>query len=973
MKKRLLFAALALVCTAGAYAFDVDEYVFTKTQRVKVSGENLLTNGNFAGEAGNFTAGWTDVNGDAVDAETWSVNTEGVGPNGENVITSLGANEGKALCRKMELNPGEYLVSYWIKGEGAGNTTIGTSVGSNYADIFLNTDGSFAKVASTEDAPVVDVAAAGSFSDEWSLVSYFVSVGEGQTLVFHIEKMATGVMLTNFSVQTADEVYDIRPLQKKIAYAELLLDDENFNSAEDEAQSLKSMLNRAKQMIENDQLDNITTGEGLEGTVQSRLADYLDASSNVVNSLLKGTDEETLTGQGKINRGDNNALTKYFPNLDLTGGNWQHSANAPEVFSMIQGSYTNSGTYNAYHVDFPAGKYFFTAEVRNAYTDKNYVNSWTLETNVKYFVGKDSIEVGPIVGEDYQKYYIVGEVTEDGAFRAGVEWPGASQGSAFYVKNVEVRAFNPNIVSDVEHIQAYKAYKTQWDAAVGARNGALATYQNGNYPWERPSLKEALDKWDAYYFPQQAKGWLNEDGSDAGVASTEEFNDWALYQGVEDYEVDEEGNPTETRKTYQVVRGYQNANNAVKTANAPFTNLATAIDNARAVYVKGTNATGDRATFKAAIEAALNTLTTVRNATSDATREADTATLEAALATLEAAQEAFLNSVTDIPVVDIDFSNNFEEANDVDAEGNITKSYYRIAGTSGEIQFNAANIRPQHVVSATELDSNEGEGWKEDTNFRLGYFNSGNAEFTLGDVLRIGNGAATVPLEVGETDTKVLAQFDLYFGNLSGKYIYVDFRNAADERVAGFSIRRYDGDVSYNDFNNVLSTGGEGLDIRQYSTGVGSSSASNAAICVASNCSHFTLEVDYANKTVQGSLLNGKGQTVEGVAMPFRSDDEIADKVIAKFVVGSNYNNQDRQGWFDNLKIFKYGAGAADFEDDINGSAWASETAFDPYISGIVDMKAAAGKTVIYNLQGQQVKNAAKGFYIINGKKVIVK
>ena len=205
-------------------------------------------------------------------------------------------------------------------------------------------------------------------------------------------------------------------------------------------------------------------------------------------------------------------------------------------------------------------------------------------------------------------------------------------------------------------------------------------------------------------------------------------------------------------------------------------------------------------------------------------------------------------------------------------------------------------------------------------------------------ILLFGNGYAQ------DADINVLAQFDLYFGNLSGRNAYVDFRNAADQRVAGFSLNRYNGTVAYNEFNDVLEgNGGQGLDIRQYATGVGSSSAANAAICVASNCSQFTLEVDYANKTVKGSLLNGKGQTVEGAPMPFRPDTDIADQLITKFVVGSNYNNNDRMCWFDNLKIEVIQAGAT-----------------EPFV-GIENAKAAAAKEV-------PVKVFENGQIIIGGK-----
>ena len=57
MKKRLLFAAMAMVCAMGSSAYEIGEYAYTATQRVKIMGENLVTNGDFA----NGTEGWIDA------------------------------------------------------------------------------------------------------------------------------------------------------------------------------------------------------------------------------------------------------------------------------------------------------------------------------------------------------------------------------------------------------------------------------------------------------------------------------------------------------------------------------------------------------------------------------------------------------------------------------------------------------------------------------------------------------------------------------------------------------------------------------------------------------------------------------------------------------------------------------------------------------------------------------------------------
>ena len=950
MRKRLLMMALAVVSAATAFAYQDGSYVYTVSQRLKVQGDNLVKNGNFAD--GLAVGGWTDAAGAAVDTETWGT-TEGVGPEGEAALTSLESNEGKAFCMRWGAEDGlqegqKYLVSFQIKAADDGTaftTAIGTTVAANYVDFFLNTDGSFAKVASTDEAPVVNVAAATSVATQWTTVIYTFEYTGGQFLVMHLEKLPTGAQITNLTVQAYNEVYDDRIMQRKIDYAEKLLADPNFNTeaaaaAKSEFEEgaytyLKEMLASAAE----GSMDDATAMEDMEVGFDEGLAAYLDASSLNVSSLLKGVQTSDLTAQGKINRGDNTALTKYFPNLNLTGGNWQHAANKDYIHSLIQGSFANSGTYNAYHVDFPAGKYFITGEIRNCYVDKNYNQTFTLETMCKIFVGKDSVEIGPIVGETYQKFYLVGNVDEDGAFRAGFDWPGHTAGSAFFVKNVEVRSFDMDIQTKVDHIQAYKTYKTQWDAAVAARSKVLSLVDQPNYPWGQNELKAERVRLDAIWGQQYDKHWLTEEGADAGIATTDEFTDWALYQGVEEYtEPDTLGNTK--RKEFQVVRGYQAAYNANIALNKPLTDFATAIDEAKKTRNAAANASGDRAAYKTAILDAIASITSIRNATSDATRVADSTSLADAQAKLAAATEAFLATVELKPFIDIDFSQK--------AVLNEETGVYSIAGTSGSITFSA--FEPDNTVGGTS-------------------FSQGHSG-TLEDILRVGNGAATVTLDSLQipTDTDIFrATFDVFHGNLSGKNFYADLRNAAGERIAGFSVNRYNGSLAYNEFDTQLTNGGEGMDILGYATGVGSSSASNTAIAADNNRTSYDLMINYATGVVKGIIKNPQKGTKEGIEIAIPT---MADNKVASFVMGSNYNNADRRCWFDNLKLYKW-AGAGASEEDLPETGWA---AWNEVVDGIQTVKAAAPATrVIYNLNGQMVKNPGKGLYIINGKKVVIK
>ena len=64
MKKRL-FTLLACAATMlAAYAQQVGDYAYTKEARYKITGENMIPNGDFS----EMDAGWTTDSGEALDA-----------------------------------------------------------------------------------------------------------------------------------------------------------------------------------------------------------------------------------------------------------------------------------------------------------------------------------------------------------------------------------------------------------------------------------------------------------------------------------------------------------------------------------------------------------------------------------------------------------------------------------------------------------------------------------------------------------------------------------------------------------------------------------------------------------------------------------------------------------------------------------------------------------------------------------------
>lgn len=953
MKKSLLIAAFAMLGVASSFAFEVGDYATNSTQRFKITGENLVVNGNFA----SGLDGWYSIDKEtAPSADVWSIE-EGAGPNGEKVVSSIAATADMPLCNSWELEGGTYVVSYQVKttagtnlmphSVATSNNVTTVSVPANCADFFINTTGDFARLAPTEEAPVTGVASMVYVSDEWKTIVYSFTIEEGKKFVMHFEKLVEGTQIANVEIHKAEPTYDVRIAQNQIAFAKELMENPAFNTeeAQDAKSNLQSTIELLEGMIADGSMDDASNAESLMQSFNDEaLEPFLAVTSVDVKTQIPGLDIASLANWGR--GGKYSADYK----LDLWGGNWGHLNTEQDVLrSAIQTGYANSATYAAFHEDFPAGKYFFSCEIRNANTGRT---SWptepvfNLETTCKLFVGNDTLEVGPISGEEFQRFGMVGEVTEDGKFRAGVEWPGATSGGAFFIRNTVVRAFEKDVTTKAEHIQAFKKYIEQWNAATNARYTVHNLIDNANYPWGQNELKAEADRLDPYFAEQAGKKWSTLEGADAGIASTEELSDWALYQGFELYSEPTETDPEGKRLEYQLVRGYQGAASKIKTLNAPFTDLATAIDEAKKTRNKGTNATGDRDAFKTAILSALNTLTTVRSTTTDATRDADSTTLVQAQEALANALATFLASAEVKPIVDIDFSTPAELVQ----AGDEGEEYYVIKGAAGEMNF-GMNFQPDNTVADYLFAQGTGE--------------------ELTDRLHVGGdsyGSVALP-ELGDNDVLEIT-FDLWYGQLGKAFQEVELLNAAGTRVAGFSYDSYNNNVRFNEFDNAENTG---MNIKGNVNSANDKSGGAAAVGADSKVNKFKLTLDYKNKTLQGTIVS-KG--LEGVAIPMNTAEDADNKVVTFRVGGYNHQKANsgaygRRAWFDNLVIYRYADVAGDIEEDITQSPWADTT---EWVDGIKTISIATNDNAVYTLSGLRLKGAVKpGLYIVNGRKVVIK
>ena len=281
MKKRLLFATMGLICSLGTYALEVNDYAYTNTQRVKITGDNKVINGDFA----EGTEGWTDAAGNALNLEVWSFG-EGLGPNGENVLSSLnGGTADAALCQKWDLDAGSYIVMYDIKGE-ATTATFLTPGGANNADFFLTSTANPVYTRVDANDGTISVATPDGYKENWKTNAYYFEVGSGQSLVMHFEKLTTNTMITNIQIYPAKEVYDMRILENKLDFVDQLIATELFTE-DTENEFINNVVSSVREML-NGQKDY----EQLPAEERGNIGDGPLDDKNAIEGMLESYEEE---------------------------------------------------------------------------------------------------------------------------------------------------------------------------------------------------------------------------------------------------------------------------------------------------------------------------------------------------------------------------------------------------------------------------------------------------------------------------------------------------------------------------------------------------------------------------------------------------------------------------------------------------------------------------------------------------------
>ncbi len=977
MKKRLLFAAMAMVCAMGSSAYEVGDYVYTLNQRVKITGENLVTNGNFA----EGTDGWIDAAGEAINTEVWSY-VEGAGPNGENVLQSMsGSTADAALCQKWDLPTGTYIVMYDIKGEATSATFLNPAWG-NCVDFFLTEtanplftrtkDLSNSDTNDDEDG-TINVATTDGYKDNWKTNAYYFEVGDGQSLVMHIEKLTANTQITNIQLYQAEEVYDDRIIRNKLEYVDRLVATGKFTKDTDN-EFISNIVEMLRGMLQEEgALDDKASIEGMMASYEDEQTLWLNANGG---DILK--DEKRWSAYGDTRKAFHDPKAPAdFGGWDGQGDSrWFHKNNGGSNIITDDGDeigYRYQGGMEAkfaslYYPVTPkaAGTYMFSMDIVGHYmagTDgkakcailgntRNYMYDWNRDfKGVTMFAGKDlmgsdaeanaamnieqqnqKVDCGIISNcpQTQKRYVVFYEVTQADVDAGtpiyfGITYiPDPERQGGKLGSNVNVA--NPQIIllgetqEEIDYRNEVAAIITQQgplkERLDWAREDMLKTAADDR-PWGHTDLQTAIDTWQPVY----------DESITIIDASGNVLNEGFIREKLAAHEADE-ANTLYSADLLAAVQAMNSARSAFTRANAAIANYRAAVAAAELVLNDVMNATGNMGALQNQISLAKEKLNEVLGYTTEETREADEATLAAQLEILAAAVEEFKASVKLEPFIDIDFSNAFE----ANPEGG-----YIIRGNKGEMTFAEGVANPDNNNDITNPDKGIGNMT----------FAKGFGEELL-DVLRVGKGEATVAVDPeAYTDKDVLRfNFDVWFLQLSNGNLWVNLLNAQGQRVAGFKYLAYNDTETYNDFNNAENTG---LDFNSNSTP--SNKTGDAGSCTDSNKSSFSLIVNYGTQTLQGIVASAKG-TYAGAELPFRTADDdgnaIEDTKIVSFVLGSDFNNYvGRRCWFDNLQAYQYPSVARTVGDTNNdGSVDVAD------ISAIITAMASGDESAAYDVNG---------------------
>lgn len=576
MNKRLLISFAAIMGAMTSFAYNVGDYVYTHDAKFKVTGDNLITNGNFAS---NYD-GWKDYSDGALSPDYWSIETGATEDGKGNVIQSADGSAdltGNYMYQAVPFETGKtYIVTFKMKGVDPTTSSI-TPKTSNYVDVYANADGSVSKTADRFQ----QVATTDAVNAEWTSYSYSftdtVTGGSKGYIVVSFGQLTQGTQISDVEIREVESVFDTRISDKEFAYGKSLLAIDDFKNGRDEFNGTLESIMGAFGTPEMD--EPAAAEDALNSFVQAE-NEFLDANSYDVSSMINSKQLWTT----KLQKANGTYGDWYVEGSTR----WFHDpASDPFIRDYLPGAFNlPAGSAKIVKV-MPAGKYFFSCESkghRMAGTSKALQNTpdytYVVE-GAKVFIGKDSVSFN-LDQRNFERHFVMSTLAEGDTLKAGFWHPATSVdnqlGGTVYMQTPVLRIVGDNANGEmktyVENYVTLNNIATQANSLKVMLDSAVVVSAKAEYPWGKAELNDTTTKYQAVY-------------SELSV----------LQPGAELFDVAADS----LKQSMSIVRS---AINAYYSLNAPYTDLKAQIAQANESLNLPANANGDKASFKTVIDKA---------------------------------------------------------------------------------------------------------------------------------------------------------------------------------------------------------------------------------------------------------------------------------------------------------------------------------------------------------------------------------
>ena len=881
----------------GANAYNVDDFIYTRAAKYKVTAANLVTNGELKGAS---LDGWTATDPSAAGlADIFKVGTDG----GVTVNSGMNALE-NGMYQVVNIDKGgTYVVTLKVKGAEDGYTDVDLyAAGNNYIFAYFNTDGTLSTKGGNKNVELsfgeggAAIENCYSFTaDDFTELAFPVEAPSDGKIVIDLRALTGGIEIKDIECHAVSEVFDERKANSRLAWIKSVLGSFNWTDEYTAYADLKENITQLENAIAaKDDAKAATMLENLEACFKD------DFAPNNLSNVFKTINHPDGAGgnycadwmewTAKYNKCISEAPTQpWVFNCDR----WAHktnAANSPLQVQWMRGyAYNNWDPQARLTTTLEKGSYRLGVSGSGGMMTMNKdrwkrsgaydnVNVELILENAEDPTKNDTIVKGTLSPSFDQDF--IGEFTVDADKEVTIYMHCYQTDSPSALPGIDVALINPvlyKVLVQGELTPEQKGYLANVQTQIAAVEDRIKVAEElvaatqTEKPWGKDNLQKGID--------QVKKRLATWKALDEKALLDLFLEDEVTYNAAgEIFYVDGEYITMDSVYREKVLTnvimnaGVRYLNNefinVFNSVNTPLTDMPAAIEAAKAAKEQRIFSSS---TKKAALE---NEITRVENLYKEKLAAAYSAENAQALVDAKAALalmvEEFKAAIQSNVLVDIDFEGaSFVKHEDPSGEAD---TYYTIAGKAGEMKIG-------EVAEALGT-----------TLYELGYRASAEAETDSVGMLRVGGSSATVDFTAAPANATdiVRVSFDYYFGNLTTKYAGY-YLTAGTDTICGLFCSMYDGKDTYNTL---------GVDYNAALTKVGSGSASNAAIAaVASNKSHFEVVLDYGNKTMYCTTTSGKGTfTTAEVALD-------PTKKVTGFILASDYSNTDRRCWFDNLKV----------------------------------------------------------------------